>query len=164
MNDGMVPEVASARLDLRAPLGHPMLAALPPLMRMTSSSMPSSFDRCLHSLREELAESRLGRGTIVGHLCATLFVLALRKHIDGLDASNRDWLRMLGDPLLREQLAAASEPGMSVAGLAAPAGRSRQRMATRFKRLGGTRPSLFLRRARVRRAVDLLEAGQADLS
>ena len=164
MSEGIVPEVASARVDLQSPLCHPMLAALPPLLRVASSSMPSSFDRCLHSLREELAAGNLGRGSIVGQLCATLFVLALRKHIDGVDSSHRDWFRMLADPLLREHLAAAGKPETSVAALAAAAGRSRQRTRARFTRLGGVRPSLFLRRGRIRRAVELLGAGVADLT
>jgi len=164
MTEGIVPEVASARIELQSPLAHPMLAALPPLMQLGSSSMPSSFARCVHSLREELASERLGRGTIVGQLCATLFVLALRSHIDGSDSSRRDWFRMLSDPLLREPLALASNPGISVAALAAAAGRSRQRTRARFTRLGGVPPSLLLRRARVRRAVELLGAGVADLT
>jgi len=164
LNEGMVPEVVSARLDLQASLGHPMLAALPPLIQVAASSMASSFDRCIQSLREEVGTGGLGRGSIVGHLCATLFVLALRKHIDGLGASDRNWFRMLADPLLRENLAAASRPGTSVAALAAAAGRSRQRTRARFTRMGGMRPSLFLRRARVRRALELLGAGEADLT
>jgi AraC-like DNA-binding protein len=164
MSEGMVPEVVSARLELLAPFGHPMLAALPPVIQVTSASMPPAFDRCLHSLREELATGSLGRGTIVGHLCAALFVLALRKHIDGLDGLHRNWFRMLGDPLLREQVAAASKPETSVAALAVAAGRSRQRTRARFTRLGGVRPSVLLRGARVRRAVELLGSGEADLS
>jgi AraC-like DNA-binding protein len=164
LDGGMPPEVVSARLDLKSRFGHPLLTALPSLMRVASTSMPLAFERCLHSLREELAAGDLGRGSMIGQLCATLFVLTLRKHIDTVDPSRRDWFRMLADPLLREQLTAASNPGTSVGDLASAAGRSRQRTHARFTRFGATRPSLFLRGARVRRAVDLLEAGHADLT
>jgi AraC-like DNA-binding protein len=164
MSEGMAPEVVSARFALQAPFGHPMLAALPPLIQVASSWMPSSFDRCIHGLREELAAGGLGRGSIIAHLCATLFVMTVRRHIDGLDGSHRDWFRMLADPLLREHVAAASKPETSVAALAAAAGRSRQRTRARFTRLGGVRPSLLLRRARIRRAVELLGTGEADLT
>jgi AraC-like DNA-binding protein len=71
---------------------------------------------------------------------------------------------MLADPLLREHLASASRPETTVATLAAAAGRSRPRTCARFTRVGGTRPSLFLRSARVRRAVELLGTGEADLT
>jgi len=164
MDEGTVPDVISAQIELQAPLGHPMLAALPPLIRASSSSMPSSFDRCLHTLREELGAATLGRETIFRQMCASLFVLVLRRYVDRLGWTHADWFRMLADPLLREHLAAASKPETTVAALAAAAGRSRQRTCARFTRLGGTRPSLLLRAARLRCAVELLNAGETDLS
>ena len=158
------PEVVSARIDLHAPLGHPMLAAFPRLIRVSAGLAPRSFETSVDGLREEMTLRKLGRGWIVARLCETLFVQALRRHIDDLAWTDRGWFRMLADPLLRDPLLEASKPEARVSSLAAALGRSRQRTRMRFTQLGGTSPSLLLRRARVRRAVGLLTAGEADLA
>lgn len=157
------PEVVSARIDLHAPLGHPMLAAFPRLIRVSAGLVPRSFETCVDGLREEMTLRKLGRGWIVARLCETLFVQALRRHIDDLGWRDRGWFRMLADPLLRDPLLEASKPEARVSSLAAALGRSRQRTRMRFTQLGGTSPSVLLRRARIRRAVGLLTAGEADL-
>src|SRR5262249_36023471 len=143
LSAGHPPEVVSARVELHAPFGHPMLAALPRLIRVSSGRVPRSFEPCLHALGEEVALRKLGGATIVARLCETLFVQALRWHIDDLGWNDRGWFRMLVDPLLRDHLLEANKPETRVASLAASVGRSRQRTRARFTQLAGTPPSVF---------------------
>ena len=163
MSDARAPEVVSARVHVLAPLGHPMLASLPRLIRASPSPAVRSFEPALHSLREEQASRKLGRDFAVTRLLEVLFVHALRAHIEDLGWTDQGWFRMLADPVLREPLAEASRPKSTVAGFAAAAGRSRQRTCARFTQLGGALPSAFLRQARVRHAAQLLRAGESDL-
>ena len=163
MSDARQPEVVSARVHLLAPFGHPMLTSLPRLIRASPSPAVRSFEPTLHALREEHASRKLGREFAVARLLEVLFVHALRAHIDDLGWRDQGWFRMLADPVLREPLAEASRPATTVAGLAAAAGRSRQRTSARFTQLGGAHPSAFLRQARVRHAAELLRAGETDL-
>jgi AraC-like DNA-binding protein len=158
------PLVLSARVHLEAPLGHPMLDAIPPLIRARAAWIPRSFEPSLHALREELAIPTLGGGVVASRLCEVLVVQALRAHItDDLSWTDQGWFRMLADPVLREQLAEASRPGATVASLAKALGRSRQRTRARVTQLGGATPSSLIRQARVRGAAELLRAGETDL-
>ena len=123
MSDARPPEVVSARIRLRAPLGHPMLASLPRLIRASPSPVVRSFEPSLHALREEHASRKLGREFAVTRLLEVLFVHALRAHIDALGWTDQGWFRMLADPVLRNPLAEASCATTTVAGFAAAAGR-----------------------------------------
>ncbi len=159
------PEVLSACVHLEAPLGHPMLASFPALIRASAGRIPRSFEPCLDALREELAIPTLGGGVVTSRLCEVLLVQALRKHVtDDLTWTDQGWFRMLADPLLREQLTEASRSGTTVASFARAMVRSRQRARARFAQFGGTLPSTFLRQARIRRAAELLRAGETDLA
>ncbi|HET9155542.1 MAG TPA: cupin domain-containing protein [Myxococcaceae bacterium] len=158
------PDVVSARVHLEAPLSHPLLDAFPRLIRASPGAVPHSFQPVLEALRQEISFQKLGRDAVVAGLCEVLFVHAVRAHLQDLSATDRGWLRMLADPLLREQLALASAPGATVAGCAAGVGRSRQRTRARFFELGATRPSHFLRKERMRRAAALLAGGETDLA
>jgi hypothetical protein len=128
MSDARPPEVVSARIRLLAPLGHPMLASLPRLIQASPSPVVRSFEPSLHALREEHASRKLGREFAVTRLLEVLFVHALRAHIDALGWTDQGWFRMLADPVLRDPLAEASCATTTVAGFAAAAGRSRQRI------------------------------------
>lgn len=102
---------------------------------------------------------------VTTRLCEVLFVQALRAHIaDDLSWTDQGWFRMLADPLLREHLAEVARPEATVSSLANALGRTRQRTRARFTQFGGTSPSALLRQARVRRAAELLRAGDTDLT
>lgn len=118
------PEVLSARVQLEAPLGHPMLASFPRLIRTSAGTIPRSFSPSMHTLVEELARPTLGGRAVASRLCEILFVQALRAHVQEQSWTDRGWYRMLA----------------------------------------GAPPSTLLRQARVRRAAELLRAGDADLS
>lgn len=72
------PVVVSARIDLHAPAGHPMVAAFPRLVRVSPGRVPRSFGTCFETLCEEMALRKIGHGSIAARLCETLFVQALR--------------------------------------------------------------------------------------
>ena len=164
LSEGRPPEVVSARIHLEAPVGHPMLATFPRLIRAGPGRLSSSFEPCIHALREEIGLRNPGRDWLIARLCESLFVHALRSHIGDLSSTERGWFRMLADPLLGAQLALTADPSTTVTGLASALGRSPQRIRARFKKLGGIPPSAFLRRGRVRRAAGLLVAGETDLA
>jgi AraC-like DNA-binding protein len=159
------PTVLSARVHLEAPLPHPMVEALPALIRANAGVIPRSFRPTLHALREELAIPTLGGAVVTTRLCEVLFVQSLRAHIrNDLSWTDQGWFRMLADPVLREHLAEAARPGATVSSLANVLGRTRQRTRVRVAQFGGTSPSALLRQARVRRAAELLRAGDTDLT
>lgn len=163
--DASPPTVLSARVHLDAPSPHPMVEALPALIRTSAGVIPRSFRPALHALREELSIPTLGGDVVTTRLCEVLFVQALRAHIrDGLSWTDQGWFRMLADPLLREHLAEAARPGATVSSLANVLARTRQRTRARFTQLAGTSPSALLRQARVRRAAELLRDGDTDLT
>jgi len=126
-SDADSPEVLSARVHLEAPAGHPMLAGFPRLLRTRAGAGPASFASTMSAMREELSCPLLGGRAIAKHLCEALFIQALRSHVADQSWNDRGWFRMLADPLVREQLGALERPGATLEGIAALAGRSRQR-------------------------------------
>lgn len=161
--DDPLPEVVSARVHLEAPHGHPMIDALPPLIRARAGRIPRSFGPSIDALLEELAIPMLGRRAIVQRVCEVLVVQALRMHLGDLSWDDRGWFRALADPVLRQHLAWTVDAAGRVGGLARSAGRSPRRLGARFLKFAGTRPSQFLRTARARRAALLLRDGETDL-
>jgi AraC-like DNA-binding protein len=165
ISDGDGAEVLSARVQVDAPLGHPMLEALPKLIRTSPGSLPRSFGPTVHALQQELSIPVLGAEFVVQRLCEVLFVQALRHHIrDDLAWNDQGFFRLLADPVLSEHLGEACQPSGSVSSLARALGRTRQRTHARFKQFGATSPSAFLRHGRVRVAAELLRAGETDLA
>lgn len=162
-SDADSPEVLSARVHLEAPAGHPMLAGFPRLLRTRAGAGPASFASTMSAMREELSCPLLGGRAIAKHLCEALFIQALRSHVADQSWNDRGWFRMLADPLVREQLGALERPGATLEGIAALAGRSRQRTAARIGQFAGSAPRKLLRGARVRRAAELLAKGETDL-
>jgi AraC-like DNA-binding protein len=164
ISDGDQAEIVSARVHLEASLGHPMLAALPKLIRTSPGYVPRSFRPSVHALEQELSIPVLGAEVVLERLCEVLFVQALRDHIrDDLAWNDQGWFRLLADPVLSEQLAEMSQPSGSVSSVARAVGRTRQRTHARFRRFGGASPSRLLRHARMRLAAELFRAGETDL-
>lgn len=163
MSDARAPEVVSARVHVLAPLGHPMLASLPRLIRASPSPAVRSFERALHSLREEQASRKLGRDFAVTRLLEVLFVHALRAHIEDVGWTDQGWFRMLADPVLREPLAEASRPKSTVGGLRGGRRQVPSADLCAVHPARGRASSAFLRQTRVRHAAQLLRAGESDL-
>ena len=158
------PEVVSARVHLEAPLGHPMLASFPPFIQGAPRSDLPSFSSAVNLLTEELEVPLLGGRAVVARVCEILVIEALRVHIAERSWTDRGWFRMVADPLVRERLVEAIRPGATVRSVARALGRSRQRTGRRVRGLTGASPSALLREARVRRAAELLRAGESDLA
>ncbi len=159
----VVPEVLSMRVHLDAPHGHPLVAALPQLIRATPARIPRSFGPAVDALLEELSIPVVGREAIIRRLGEVLFVQALREHVSDVAWDDEGWFRALADPVLREHLHWAAHPKASVSSLATAAVRSTRRIRARFGRFAGVKPSTFLLDARLRRAAELLRQGETDL-
>ena len=157
------PEVLSMRVRLDAPNGHPLLDALPPLIRATPSYLPRSFGPSVDTLLGELSVPSFGRDAILRRVSEVLFIQALRIHLSDLTWYDQGWFRALADPLLREHLHWTIDPQGSVSTLARAAARSTRRISARFGQFAGSKPSVFLREARLRRAANLLRQGEANL-
>jgi AraC-like DNA-binding protein len=151
------------RVHLDAQHGHPLVDALPPLIRATPSVIPKSFGPSVDALLRELSVPSVGRDAIVERLSEVLFIQALRMHLGDLNWTDQGWFRALADPVLRGHLHWAADPQASVSSLAAAATRSTRRIRARFNQFAGSRPSVFLREARLRRAAELLRQGETDL-
>lgn len=155
--------ILSMRVDLDAPDGHPLLAALPPLIQATPERGFPSFALTVDALLDESLRRLPGRMEVIRQLSEVLFVLALRSHLDDVCWNDVGWFRALADPLLRDHLHWAPEGRSSVEALAQAAHRSSRRIRARFGQFAGLRPSSFLRSARARGAARLLRHGEADL-
>jgi AraC-like DNA-binding protein len=159
----VAPEVLSMRVHLDARHGHPLVAALPQLIRATPARIPRSFGPAVDALLEELSIPVVGREAIVRRLGEVLFVQALREHVSDVAWDDEGWFRALADPVLRDHLNWAAYPEASVSSLATAAVRSTRRIRARFEQFAGVKPSTFLRDARLRRAAELLSQGEAHL-
>ncbi|HZW90976.1 MAG TPA: helix-turn-helix domain-containing protein, partial [Myxococcaceae bacterium] len=153
----------SMRVHLDAPDGHPLLVALPPLIRVTPERGFPSLALAVEALLDESLRRVPGRGEIVRQLSEVLFVHALRSHLDDMCWNDVGWFRAFADPLLRHHLHWTPDGQSSVNALAEAAHRSTRGIRARFGQLAGLRLSTFLRSMRARRAARLLRGGEADL-
>ena len=160
---GHPPEVLSMRVHLDAQHGHPLVDALPPLIRATPGILPRSFGPSVDALLGEISVPSFGRDAILERLSEVLFIQALRVHLSDLTWYDQGWFRALVDPVLRGHLHWAADPQGSVSSLARAIARSTRRLSARFSQFAGSKPSEFLRDARLRRAAELLRQGESDL-
>jgi AraC-like DNA-binding protein len=163
------PEVFSARIELEAPHGHPLLDAMPQLVQASpgDGAAPRSFGPLLEAFLVEFRMPVLGRGALAARLCEGLFIEALRSHLLDLSWADTGWFRVLADPVIKAQLGLPpSETGKvaTVTNLAAAANRSPRRFGARFRQFAGFTPSDHVRHTRARRAARLLREGETDLA
>lgn len=141
---------------------NPVVAALPPLLRLAPSGEPA--DDRLRGLVEyavaEAGEPAPGSGGILARLGELMFVEVLRRCLRQLGGEPRGWLAGLEDPVvgrcLRLMHGRPAAP-WTVAGLAAAAGASRSGLAQRFAERVGMPPIEYLTRWRLQMAANLLE-------
>ncbi len=160
---GYPPKVLSMRVHLDAQHDHPLVDALPPLIRATPGSLPRSFGPSVDALLGEISVPSFGRDAILQRISEVLFIQALRIHLSDLTWNDQGWFRALVDPVLREHLHWTADPQGSVSSLATATARSTRRLSARFSQFAGSKPSVFLREARLRRAAELLRQGESDL-
>jgi len=148
---------------------NPVLAALPPLMRV--ARRPDAAGERLASLIElTLAEARApraGSGCVLVRLGELLFVEVVRRCLAEAPAARRGWLAALADPvagraleLLHRRPAAA----WTLEGLAGEVATSRTRLAESFAQLVGQPPMQYLASWRMQLAARALADGRAKVA
>lgn len=141
---------------------NPVVAALPPLLRLAPSGGPA--DDRLRGLVDyavaEAGEPAPGSGGILARLGELMFVEILRRCLRQHAGEPRGWLAGLEDPVvgrcLRLMHGRPAAP-WTLAGLAAAAGASRSSLAQRFAERVGMPPIEYLTRWRLQTAANLLE-------
>ncbi|MBZ5715924.1 AraC family transcriptional regulator [Nannocystis pusilla] len=146
------------------PLATPILAALPPLIRMTpdaEQAVPSFLDN-IQFITREIATNRPGSEIVLLRMADVLFIQILRAYLARLPEDGGGFLGALRDPSIAAALGAMhrrAEAPWTVASLAKEAGLSRSVFAARFTELVGEPPLGYLTRLRMQNAAALLREG-----
>lgn len=157
------------KIEFEDPVGHPLLAALPPiiLLRGGSNTLVEWLDPTLRFIASEAGSTRPGAQTVVSRLADILFIQIVRGHLATVDPETSGWLSALGDRQIGAALGLIHEnpeSAWTVQSLAESAGMSRSAFASRFNRLVGEPPLHYLTRWRMQKAQRLLRDGRASLS
>jgi AraC-like DNA-binding protein len=142
---------------------HPLLAALPPVLRVGGAARGGPWvDAMLSAVICESASGRPGAEVVVTRLSEVLFVQAIRAHLEELPGDVRGWLGALREPSISRALALLHrhpERPWSVESLGKAVGMSRSRFAERFRQVVGEPPLAYLAAWRMHRARALLRDG-----
>ncbi|MDI1476792.1 AraC family transcriptional regulator [Polyangium sp. y55x31] len=147
------------------PLATPILAALPPLIRMTPDAEQAvpSFLENIQFITREIETNRPGSEIVLLRMADVMFIQILRAYLARLPEGG-GFLGALRDPSTAAALGVmhrrAEEP-WTVASLAKEAGVSRSVFAARFTELVGEPPLGYLTRLRMQKAAVLLREGAA---
>jgi len=126
---------------------NPVLAALPPLLRVKRAAGDGLLDRLLDLTLAEADLPRAGGESIRLRLSELVFIEVLRQYLESLPAHETGWLAGLRDPAVGRALTALHDDparAWSLNDLAAEAGLSRAALAARFAHLVGHPPMQYL--------------------
>jgi AraC-like DNA-binding protein len=144
---------------------NPLLAALPPVIHVRTTGEGASAEWLATLLRmaaQESASARAGGKNVLARLSELMFVETIRRHLETLPLSQRNWLAGLRDPTVGLALAALHrrphEP-WTVERLARVVGLSRSVLAERFAAMVGQPPMQYLALWRMQLASRLLQQG-----
>lgn len=139
---------------------NPLLASLPPMLRMADAVGASERMRLLVDLALfELRDRRPGMRDALLRIAEQMFVELLRARVDPSDAAAPGWFAALRDPLVARALAqlhSAPAREWTLARLARECGASRSVLAERFARRLGCPPMRYLAAWRMQLAAGLL--------
>jgi AraC-like DNA-binding protein len=146
------------------PLATPLLAALPPLIRMTPETEQAvpSFLENIQFITREVDTNRPGAEIVLLRMADVLFIQILRAYLARLPDDGGGFLGALRDPSTAAALGAMhrrAEAPWTVASLAEEVGLSRSVFAARFTQLVGEPPLGYLTRLRMQKAATLLRDG-----
>lgn len=144
-------------------LSRPLLAALPPLVRLGHDGWDSPL---VPLLAEEITRDAPGQRAVLDRLLDLVLVSALRTWLAGAGERAPAWYRARTDPVVGEALRLlAHNPAhpWTVARLATAVGVSRAALARRFTALVGEPPMTYLTDRRLALAADLLARDGATL-
>ena len=140
---------------------NPLLAALPPMLRVTKPTDGGRWVTDLFSMAlQEGGSGRAGGETILAKLSELMFVEVIRCYIETLPAETRGWLSGLRDPHVGKALRlihARPAEGWTLERLAREAGLSRTVFAERFSDYVGVSPVHYLTGWRLQLARRMLE-------
>ena len=140
---------------------NPLLAALPPVIRMSDrngGSLAALFGFALG----ESKEPRIGGESVLGRLSELMFVEVVRRYLETVPPERTNWLAGLRDPLVGLALTALHRTparDWSLDSLAREIGTSRSVLAQRFAQLVGQSPMQYLQRWRMQLAANQLRDG-----
>lgn len=148
---------------------NPVVAALPPLLRLGPTGGPADdrLRRLVDYAVAEAGEPAPGSGGILARLGELMFVEVLRRCLRRPDEAPRGWLAGLEDPVVGRCLALMHrrpDAPWTLAGLAAAVGASRSGLAQRFADRVGMPPIEYLTRWRLQIAANLLADTSAKLA
>jgi AraC-like DNA-binding protein len=146
------------------PLATPILATLPPLIRMTPDAEHAvpSFIENIQFIAREVETDRPGSEIVLLRMADVIFIQILRAYLARFPDDGGGFLGALRDPSTAAALGAMhrrAEAPWTVASLAEEVGLSRSVFAARFTRLVGEPPLGYLTRLRMQKAATLLRDG-----
>ncbi len=154
--------LVSVALQLAETDSRALVASLPPFIFLRLDETRSQgLSTMAELLRSEIAEE-LGSLPIVTRLAESLFISALRFHVQSEEAPKQGILAAIADPQIRRALHAMHEDiaePWTLEELAARAGMSRASFAAKFRDKTGTPPLEYLTEQRIDRARALLREG-----
>ena len=146
------------------PLARRILAALPPLIRMTPDAEQAvpSFLQNIQFITREVETDRPGSEIVLLRMADVIFIQILRACLARFPDHGGGFLGALRDPSTAAALGAMhlrAEAPWTVASLAEEVGLSRSVFAARFTQLVGEPPLGYLTRLRMQKAATLLRDG-----
>lgn len=163
---GRGPETAfiTGAFVLDDPLATPIVATLPPVIRMNPDAEPAvpSFLENIRFITREVEQNRPGSEIVLLRMADVIFIQILRAYLARAPDDAGGFLGALRDPSTAAALAAMhhrAEAPWTVASLAKEAGVSRSVFAARFTKLVGEPPLSYLTRLRMQKAAALLRDG-----
>ncbi len=165
--DELPTTLACGAFTFGAAEDHPVLAALPAVLRVKGGRPASRVGAHVGSLLVELAEPEEGSAVVVARLSDVLLVHAIREFAASTcSEASTGWFASLRHPQLRAALAllhAAPEEPWTVDALAGRVGMSRASFAMHFRRSMGEPPLEYLTRWRMFQARRLLRESSLSL-
>ncbi len=158
--DGDTTEFLCGFLGCDAHPFNPLLASLPPMLRVADALGASERMRLLVELALfELRDRRPGMRDALLRVAEQMFVELLRAGIDPVDDAAKGWFAALGDPIVSRALArlhSAPQRAWTLALLADETDASRSVLSERFTRRLGRPPMHYLAAWRMQLAAGML--------
>lgn len=140
---------------------HPLLEALPPVLKVDLSSGKEDWvEASLRFVAEQVPSAE-----VVGRLAESFVAQAIRDYLDTLPLGDGGWLAGLRDPAVARALAVIHQryaEDLDVEALARDAGVSRTVLGERFVQLLGEPPMRYCARWRMRIAANMLREGKQN--
>jgi len=149
--------------------GNPVLANLPKMLRLSAANVQGGdwIRTTFAFAAQEIAAGRPGSETVLAKLSELLFVEAIRRHVESLEADATGWLAGLRDPYVSRVLSlfhADVSRHWTLDEIGREVGLSRSALADRFLKLMGMPPFTYLGQWRLQVASQQLRNTTASLA